>query len=128
MGTQASGRDFSQFVDLAKGSFWRTDLVVKLKPPSKGQVTQRLGSQVHPLNEEERTLFETPVKQKITYRLELTGTEVILKGLRALIMLPEGVQYKINDRLRAGYPKIPASTHFPLHLNKDFPTRFIVVK
>ncbi len=100
-GTHA-GREFSQFVDLAKGTMWRSDFVVKLKPPSLGEVTQRLSSRVVQLNEKEVQTFETPVKQKILYRLDLSGTEVILKKLRAMVMLPEGVQYKAGSALFDG--------------------------
>jgi len=100
-GTHA-GKEFSQFVDLAKGTMWRSDFVVKLKPPSLGQVSQRLSSRVVALNEKESKEFETPVKQKILYRLDLSGTEVVLKKLRAMIMLPEGVQYKAGSALFDG--------------------------
>jgi uncharacterized repeat protein (TIGR01451 family) len=97
-----AGSEFSQFVDVAKGTMWRTDFVVKLKPPSLGEVTQRLSSRVVQLTENELKTFESPVKQKINYRLDLSGTEVILKKLRAMIMLPEGVQYKANSALFDG--------------------------
>lgn len=89
-----AGRSYSQFVDLAKGSMWRSDFVVKLKPPSSGQVIQRLSSQVLKLTDQETKLIDSPIQQKIKYTLQLDGTGVMLKGLRAMIMLPEGVFYK----------------------------------
>jgi uncharacterized repeat protein (TIGR01451 family) len=98
-----AGRDYSQFVDVAKGTMWRSDFVVKLKPPSLGEVTQRLTSQVIPLAEAEKQAFESPVKQKILYSLDLHGTEVVLKKLRAMVMLPEGVHYKANSAYLDGY-------------------------
>ena len=99
-----AGREYSQFVDLAPGSFWRTDFVVKLKPPSQGEVTQRLTSQVSPLTETELAKVTGPIKQKLAYRLLLTGSEVVLKDLRSLIMLPEGVSYKAGSVLLDGNP------------------------
>lgn len=94
-----AGRNYSQFVDVAKGSMWRSDFVVKLKPPSSGEVTQRLSSQVLMLTEQEAKVIESPVQQKIKYTLKLNGTGVMLKGLRAMIMLPEGVYYKDNSAM-----------------------------
>ena len=98
---QHAGRKYSQFVDLAPGSMWRTDFIVKLKPPSKGEVTQRLSSRLAPITQSERETLaaNSPVEQKIVYRLLLNGSEVILKDLRSLLMLPEGVMYKPNSAL-----------------------------
>jgi len=101
---QHAGREYSQFVDLEKGTMWRTDFVVKLKPPSKGQVTQRLSSRLLPITEAEKEALtvDTPVSQKILYRLVLNGSEVVLKDLRSLVMLPEGVVYKKDSALFDG--------------------------
>lgn len=101
---QHAGREYSQFVDLAPGSMWRTDFIVKLKPPSKGEVTQRLSSRLAPITQSERETLaaNSPVEQKIVYRLLLDGSEVILKDLRSLIMLPEGVMYKPGSALLDG--------------------------
>lgn len=103
---QHAGREYSQFVDLAPGTMWRTDFVVKLKPPSKGQVTQRLSSHLSPITQEERETLavDSPVSQKVVYRLALNGSEVMLKDLRSLIMLPEGVAYKPNSASLDGNP------------------------
>lgn len=94
-----AGRAYSQFVDLEKGAMWRSDFVVKLKPPAKGEVVQRLGSYISAMTEQELTEnkqrnITSPVQQKLNYRLDLNGSDVILKGLRALVMLPPGVVYK----------------------------------
>jgi uncharacterized repeat protein (TIGR01451 family) len=94
-----AGREYSQFVDVTPGSMWRADFVVKLKPPSQGEVIQHLSSKVMSLTDQEFAHLQTqqlstPVKQKLAYQLDLTGTDVILKGLRSLIMLPKGVIYK----------------------------------
>ncbi len=96
---QHAGRAYSQFVDLAPGSMWRTDFVVKLKPPSKGEVVQRLSSRLAPITQAERETMDidSPVSQKVVYHLELSGSEVVLKDLRSLIMLPEGVTYKAGS-------------------------------
>lgn len=101
---QHAGREYSQFVDLAPGTMWRTDFIVKLKPPSKGEVTQRLSSRLAPITQSERETLaaNSPVEQKIVYRLLLNGSEVILKDLRSLLMLPEGVMYKPNSALLDG--------------------------
>ena len=103
---QHAGREYSQFVDLAPGTMWRTDFVVKLKPPSKGEVTQRLSSRLAPITQAERETLaaNSPVEQKVIYRLLLNGSEVILKDLRSLVMLPEGVLYKPNSALFDGNP------------------------
>jgi len=97
-----AGREYSQFVDLAKGTMWRSDFVVKLKPPSKGEVTQRLTSRILPLSDSDMTMEQASslslaVPQKIRYSLDLTGTEVMLQALRSMIILPEGVVYKDNS-------------------------------
>ncbi len=107
-GTHA-GQSYSQFVDVAPGTMWRSDFVVKLKPPSVGEVVQRLSSKVVPLTEQEildlqAQNIKAAVKQKIVYRLNLSGTEVILKKLRSLIMLPEGVIYKKHTGQLDGTP------------------------
>ncbi|EAT12009.1 hypothetical protein RED65_11730 [Oceanobacter sp. RED65] len=97
---QHAGREYSQFVDLQPGSFWRTDFVVKLKPPSKGQVTQRLSSRIEPVTERDKSNAKDialALNQKIVYRVDLTGTGVKLKDLRSLIMLPPGVSYKTGS-------------------------------
>ncbi len=101
---QHAGREYSQFVDLAPGTMWRTDFIVKLKPPSKGEVTQRLSSRLAPIEKEERETLaiNSPVSQKVLYRLVLNGSEVMLKDLRSLIMLPEGVSYKPDSALLDG--------------------------
>jgi uncharacterized repeat protein (TIGR01451 family) len=101
---QHAGREYSQFVDLAPGAMWRTDFVVKLKPPSKGEVVQRLSSRLAPITQAERETLaaDSPVQQKIVYRLLLNGSEVILKDLRSLVMLPEGVVYKPDSALLDG--------------------------
>jgi uncharacterized repeat protein (TIGR01451 family) len=104
-----AGREYSQFVDVTPGSMWRADFVVKLKPPSQGEVIQHLSSKVMELSEKEindlkKQQLSTPVKQKLVYQLDLTGTEVILQGLRSLIMLPEGVRYKEGSVLFDGVP------------------------
>ena len=111
-----AGREYSQFVDLEPGTMWRADFVVKLKPPSAGEVTQRLSSQVITLSEAERLRQETenpnsPVTQKISYRLKLSGTEVTLKKLRSLIMLPAGVIYKQNSAHFDGVPVAPPKAY-----------------
>ena len=103
---QHAGREYSQFVDLAPGTMWRTDFVVKLKPPSQGEVTQRLSSRLAPITQVERESLaaNSPVAQKILYRLVLSGSEVILKDLRSLVMLPEGVVYIPNSAVMDGSP------------------------
>ena len=104
-----AGREYSQFVDVTPGSMWGADFVVKLKPPSHGEVVQHLSSKVVELTEQEVSDFQkqqltTPVKQKLVYQLDLTGSEVVLQGLRSLIMLPEGVRYKEGSVLFDGVP------------------------
>ena len=104
-----AGREYSQFVDVAPGTMWRADFALRLKPPSNGEVTQHLSSKVMELSKKEvedlkKLKVETPVKQKLAYQLDLTGTEVILQGLRSLIMLPPGVRYKEGSVLFDGVP------------------------
>ncbi len=87
-----AGRQYSQFVDVQPGGIWRADFVVKLKPPAEGTVTQRLSSQIIPINKSD-TKHSSVINQKIRYRLDMSGTDVTLKNLRALVMLPDGVRY-----------------------------------
>ena len=74
-----AGRPFSQFADLQGGTLWRNDFRVQLKPQRQGAVNQRLESQ-----------REGDV---IHYQLALNGTGVGLRNTRALVMLPDGVEY-----------------------------------
>ena len=103
-----AGRGYSQFVDIQPGSFWRTDFVVKLKPPAEGAVTQHLSSYLSVVEDAERAqhpqLQDSPVPQKLNYQLDAYGTEVILKKLRALVILPAGVHYLANSARFDGKP------------------------
>lgn len=103
-----AGRSYSQFVDVQPGSFWRADFVVKLKPPAQGAVTQHLSSYITEINDEDKVnntkLQNTPVSQKLKFQLDAYGTEVILKKLRTLIMLPKGVTYLDGSARFDGQP------------------------
>ena len=74
-----AGRPFSQFADLQGGTLWRNDFRVQLKPQAQGAVNQRLESQ------REGTV--------IHYQLALNGTGVPVRNARAVLMLPDGVEY-----------------------------------
>ncbi|HXX49381.1 MAG TPA: hypothetical protein VEN47_14210 [Myxococcota bacterium] len=74
-----AGRPFSQFADLQGGTLWRNDFRVQLKPQAQGAVNQRLESQ------REGTV--------IHYQLAVNGTGVPVRNARAVLMLPDGVEY-----------------------------------
>ena len=97
-----AGTPYSQFVDLQPGSFWRADFIVRLKPPANGEVVQRLSSHIVPMEKNEAEQFNAPVAQKLIYKLQLTGSDVALKDLRAVVLLPEGVSYKKGSALFDG--------------------------
>ena len=74
-----AGRPFSQFVDLQGGTLWRNDFRVQLKPQAQGAVNQRLESQ--------------RADNVIHYQLALNGSGVGVRNARAVVMLPDGVEY-----------------------------------
>ena len=92
-----AGTPYSQFVDVQQGSFWRADFIVRLKPPATGEVVQRLSSRIVPMTKEEAAQLHAPVAQKLIYNIELSGSEVALKDLREIVMLPEGVEFKAGS-------------------------------
>lgn len=93
-----NGRAYSQFVDLHPGSLWRADFHLRAIPPDSGAVTLSLTSLPH------------DAAHEVRYTLELGGTRVPVSGLRAMVMLPEGVEYVPGsanlDGLRTPDPKI----------------------
>jgi uncharacterized repeat protein (TIGR01451 family) len=74
-----AGRPFSQFADLQGGTLWRNDFRVQPRPQRAGAVTQRLESQ--------------RIDDLIHYQLALNGNGVGLRNPRAVLMLPDGVEY-----------------------------------
>ena len=74
-----AGRPFSQFVDLQGGTLWRNDFRVQLKPQKHGAIHQRLEGQRD--------------GDLIHYQLAVDGNGVAVRNPRALIMLPDGVEY-----------------------------------
>ncbi len=74
-----AGRPFSQFVDMQGGALWRSDFRVQMRPRRQGGISQRLESQL--------------VGDTIHHQLALRGNGVDVRNARAVVMLPEGVEY-----------------------------------
>lgn len=85
-----AGRPFSQFVDMQGGTLWRSDFRVQLRPRRQGGISQRLESQL--------------VGEMIHYQLALRGNGVGVRNARAVVMLPDGVQYVPGSARNAGVP------------------------
>ena len=85
-----AGRPFSQFVDMQGGTLWRSDFRVQLRPRRQGGISQRLESQL--------------VGDTIHYQLALRGNGVGVRNARAIVMLPEGVQFVPGSARNAGVP------------------------
>ncbi|HTO07651.1 MAG TPA: hypothetical protein VMR86_11430 [Myxococcota bacterium] len=74
-----AGRPFSQFVDLQGGTLWRNDFRVQPRPQKHGGINQRLEAQRD--------------GNVIHYQLAVAGQGVPVRNPRALVMLPDGVEY-----------------------------------
>ena len=74
-----AGRPFSQFVDLQGGTLWRNDFRVQPRAQKHGGVNQRLEAQRD--------------GEIIHYQLAVAGQGVPVRNPRALVMLPDGVEY-----------------------------------
>ncbi len=85
-----AGRPFSQFVDVQGGTLWRSDFRVQLRPRREGGISQRLESQLE--------------GDTIRYQLALRGNGVAVRNARAVVMLPEGVEFVPGSARNAGAP------------------------
>ena len=85
-----AGRPFSQFVEMQGGTLWRSDFRVQMRARPQGGVSQRLESQL--------------VGDTIHYQLALRGNGVGVRNARAVVMLPEGVEYVPGSARNAGLP------------------------
>jgi uncharacterized repeat protein (TIGR01451 family) len=85
-----AGRPFSQFADIQGGTLWRNDFRVQLRPQRQGAVNQRLESQRD--------------DDVIHYQLALNGNGVGLRNARAVVMLPDGVEYVPGSTQNRGTP------------------------
>ncbi len=83
-----AGRPFSQFVDMQGGTLWRSDFRVQPRARRQGGISQRLESQ--------------RVGDTIHYQLALRGNGVPVRNARAVVMLPEGVQFVPGSARNAG--------------------------
>ena len=87
-----AGRPFSQFADLQGGTLWRNDFRVQDRPQRHGAVNQRLESQ--------------RVGDVIHYQLALNGNGVGVRNPRAVVMLPDGVEY-VPGSVKSGGAAFP---------------------
>ncbi len=89
-GQAFAGRPFSQFVEMQGGTMWRSDFRVQMRARAQGGISQRLESQL--------------VGDTIHYQLALRGNGVAVRNARAMVMLPEGVQFVPGSTRDAGAP------------------------
>lgn len=91
-----TGRAYSQFVDLARGALWRADFYLREVPAATGAINLALNSQPH------------DAAHEVHYLMELGGQIVPVSQLKAMVMLPDGVEFipgSVNiDGLRAPDP------------------------
>jgi uncharacterized repeat protein (TIGR01451 family) len=88
--TRFAGRAHSQFVDVQAGTLWRADFHVRLRAPARGELSHSLASAV-----DGDTLW---------YDLRARGAAVPLRNLRAIVMLPPGVEYVPGSAEQNGEP------------------------
>jgi len=74
-----AGRAFSQFVDLAPGTIWRTDFRLVPRPGLRGEVSLELTSRI--------------AGDRVAYGAVMESGAVPLADLRLTVMLPEGAAY-----------------------------------
>ncbi|HUQ11421.1 MAG TPA: OmpA family protein, partial [Steroidobacteraceae bacterium] len=77
-----AGRDYSQFAELRAGTLWRSDFVLRQKPPPTGDVQFDFHSEI--------TSADDGVAAH-TATVRVSG--VLVGNTRALVMLPDGVEY-----------------------------------
>ncbi|MAS24105.1 MAG: hypothetical protein CMH99_01965, partial [Oceanospirillaceae bacterium] len=99
-----AGRSFSQFVDVQGGSFWRVDFALKMKKPETGDVSQRMTHELIPLQAQaDGSLpYNSPVPEKLRYKVFMQGQGVEITNLMEMISLPEGVVYEPGSTLLDG--------------------------
>lgn len=86
-GGKFAGRPYSQFVDVAAGSLWRTDFHVVRGPPPSGEIAIEL------LQSVAATTFD--------YELSMNGVGPKVSALTAMVMLPKGVTYQDGSAVDA---------------------------
>jgi uncharacterized repeat protein (TIGR01451 family) len=86
--TRAAGSGFSQFVDLAPGTLWRTDFSVGCQPPAKGSAQIQLSTAVN--------------NDTFVHTVRLTGADVPLRNRRLTVMLPTQTVYVPGSSQRNG--------------------------
>ncbi|ACL03089.1 conserved repeat domain protein [Desulfatibacillum aliphaticivorans] len=88
--TRHAGRPFSQFVDLQGGTMWRSDFYVATKPTPTGSVGITLVAKANDKN--------------FTLQLIIENKVVPISKTKAIIMLPEGVEYITGSSALNGLP------------------------
>jgi uncharacterized repeat protein (TIGR01451 family) len=81
-----AGRAYSQFVELRGGTLWRADFRLAVRAPPTGDVELRLDSSA---------VSNTLLAHQLSVRVGKVG----VTGLRARIMLPEGLAYQPGSAL-----------------------------
>jgi flagellar motor protein MotB len=80
--TRAAGRGFSQFVDLAPGTLWRTDFYVGSQPRAKGRAQIQFSTKLD--------------NDTFVHTAHLTGASVPLRNRRLTVMLPTQTTYLLG--------------------------------
>jgi uncharacterized repeat protein (TIGR01451 family) len=80
-----AGRAYSQFVDLKPGAVARADFHLRERPPPTGNVSLRL------------TSAADSDAAELIFTLELQGGPVPITGLKANVLLPDGLTYKADS-------------------------------
>ncbi|MGE3530483.1 MAG: OmpA family protein [Steroidobacteraceae bacterium] len=88
-----AGRSYSQFVDVRAGALWRADFVLKEKAPPVGQV--HYGMSTHIAGDTE-----------LLHTLNTQIDALSIGNARAMVMLPEGLEYVAGSTLMSGQSAI----------------------
>ena len=99
-----AGRNYSQFVDVQPGSFWRVDFFLKMREPEVGEIRHQLSHSLVPFTQDEqnRRPYNSPVEKKVRYRYTLNGQGLPLQNVTGMISLPEGVVYETGSTTMDG--------------------------
>ena len=87
---QFNGNAYSQFVDLQRGTLWRTDFHVALKPVRRGDVNLQLKAELD--------------DKRIRYTLDIDGGDIDLRNRNLSLVIPKNVNYVPNTSTINGAP------------------------
>ena len=101
-----AGRNYSQFVDVQAGSWWRVDFFLKMREPETGEIRHQLTHELREFSADESVTlpYGSPVTQKVHYTYTMTGKGIPLQNVTGMVALPEGFVYEQGSTQINGKP------------------------